>query len=100
MLAIPNLEHLFHFRFAAPLAGRFGHMGAHVHRAAGVAFGAKLFAFGIASVVALAVAVMATRSASDWMKGHFEQPIYARSAGVAVFVIVLLLLGLGAARLF
>jgi uncharacterized membrane protein required for colicin V production len=69
-----------------------------MHRAAGVAIVAKLFAFALGGIVALAVAAMATRSASDWMAERYQQPRYARAAGVAVFLIIMLVLGLGAAR--
>jgi hypothetical protein len=100
-MAMPDisyLDSLLRMGFSAHLASSFGHSGGHMHRAAGVAIVAKLFAVALATIVALALAAMATRSASDWMTQRYQKPGYARAAGVAVFLIIMVVLGLGAAR--
>ena len=83
---------------AARLGMGFGHSGFHFHRGAGILFGAKLVTIAIASIVAIAVAIMAAMSTSDLVNARYGRPEYSRIAGLAIFFVVVLVLGFGVVR--
>ena len=97
MLTILPIEQILRIEFSASLTNGF-HSG-HMHRGAGVAFGGKLLMFGLGTVFIFALAAMAMSSASDWTKTRYNRPDYSRGAGLAVFLIVVLVLGFAMARL-
>jgi Mn2+/Fe2+ NRAMP family transporter len=84
--------------FSAGLVNGFHSGGRYFHRGAGVEFGAKLLIFGLGITFAIALGIMAMRSASDWTVRQYKRPEYSRAAGLGVFLFVVLVLGFAMAR--
>ncbi len=95
---ISQFEWIFRTGPSAHLVRGFGHVGGHMFRGGGIILGGKLLAIGLAAVVTLTLAAMATLSASDWMKKQAGGADYSRAAGWVVFLVVALVLGLVLAR--
>jgi len=84
---------------SARLAGGFGYGGAHWHHGHGIVLGSKLVLVGMVAIFGFVLAAMASMSASDWMGKRRMEPGHARALRLVIFLVVVLVLGFGVARL-
>jgi hypothetical protein len=94
----PALEQIFRMNLSTGLVNGSHSGSRYFHRGAGVAFGGKLLMLGLGATFAIALAIMAMRSASEWTRTQYGRPDYSHAAGIGAFLVVLLVLGFAMAR--